>query len=404
MLETAVLISDALDGKGGASLVALQSAKLLAEAGVSVRLFGGLGPSAIPEQANLRVETLRDGEDLVTAPIHVRAVRSLWNTEAADRFARTVQDLDPQRTVVHVHSFQFQLTASVIRRAADLGFPLAMTAHDYGLACPYSGFFNYNAGRPCGKRALSVGCAATLCNESRNVAGKLWHVGKGWLQAGKGHVPRALRHIAFVSEFSREILAPYLHQAMETSVVRNPIEIPPCSPRSPTSNAPFLFVGRLTREKGAEIFARAAREAGVPAVFIGTGEREAAIRTANPDARMLGWQGREEVVRRMREARALVFPSVWYEGQPLAVQEAQAVGLPVLVAKGTAATEMVLDGLDGRHFDPDHLAPTLRDFTDEDARQMGLAAHARFWADPPTPARHVEDTLAMYRSILMGAA
>lgn len=402
MVDTVVLVSDAADAKGGASLVALRSAAILAEAGVSVRLFAGLGPSAIEGRANLQVQTLRDGEDLVRAPVQVRVVRSLWNAEAADRFSETVRGLDPKRTVVHVHSFQFQLTASVIRRAADLHFPVVMTAHDYGLACPYSGFFNYNTGRPCGQTALSFGCATTLCNESRNVPGKLWHVGKGLLQRGRGRVPAALRHVVFVSEFSREVLTPYLPAGMGTSIVRNPIDIPASLPRELVPEAPFLFVGRLTREKGAEEFARAAREARVKAVFVGAGDREAAIREINPSATILGWRSRDAVARQMRQAKALVFPSRWYEGQPLAVQEAQAIGLPVLVAKGTAATELVLDGLDGRHFEIEGLADLLGSFGDDEARQMGLAAHARFWADPPTPARHLEDTLALYQSVLEG--
>ncbi|MGV3615892.1 MAG: glycosyltransferase family 4 protein [Fimbriimonas sp.] len=398
MVDTVVLVSDAADGKGGASAVALRSARILAEGGLDVRLFAGLGPLAEPT-STVRTEVLTNGGDLIKASTLVRATRSLWNAEAADRFAAYTQDLDPRRTVVHVHSFQFQLTASVVRRAMDRGFPVVMTAHDYGLACPYSGFFNYNTGRPCGKVGLSMGCATTLCNESRNVPGKLWHMGKGWLQRGAGRVPSGLRHLAFVSELSRRVLTPYLPPGLPTSIVRNPVDIPSGPPRAVGSDAPYLYVGRLTREKGGETFAAAAKRAGVPAVFVGTGAHEDAIRTANPDAIFLGWRSPSEVREAMRAAKALVFPSRWFEGQPLVVQEAQAVGLPVLTATGNAAEELVVDGVDGRHFPPGDvgaLTVLLRAMDVETSIRMGRAAYDRFWQDPPTPERHLAETLAMY--------
>jgi glycosyltransferase involved in cell wall biosynthesis len=405
MVQTVVLVSEAADAKGGASVVALQSARILARAGLEVRLFAGIGPfhPADDDPSSLTVRTLTDGGDLIRAPLLTRATRSLWNADAADRFAEFTRDLDPGRTAVHVHSFQFQLTGSVIRRAAASGFPVVMTAHDYGIACPYGGFFDYRTGAPCGKRALSLGCVTTLCNESRSVSGKLWHVGKEWLQRHAGQVPSALRHLAFVSEFSRTVLGPYLPPDLPTSVVRNPVAVEPGPPRDLPPGAPFLFVGRLTREKGGETFARAAREAGVPAVVVGAGGEEDRIRAANPEVECVGWLNAGEVRARMRQARALVFPSLWYEAQPLVVQEARAVGLPVIVATGCASTETVEDGVDGLHFragDAADLAEKLRRMDDGAAERMGRAAHARFWADPPTPARHLEQTLALYAQVL----
>ena len=45
----------------------------------------------------------------------------------------------------------------------------------------------------------------------------------------------------------------------------------------------------------------------------------------------------------MKKAKALVFPSIWYEGAPLTILEAQMIGLPVLVSDCCAGIEFIAD-------------------------------------------------------------
>jgi glycosyltransferase involved in cell wall biosynthesis len=406
MPRTVVVVADAADAKGGASKVAIESARLLAQSGIDVRLFAATGPfeplgEPLP---NLRAHTLADGFNLMRASAPVRAVHSLWNRPAAEAFGEMLQDLSPAETVVHVHSFQVQLTASVVHAAHGRGFPLVVTSHDYGLACPYSGFYDYNTGAPCGRRALSLGCATTLCNGSRSVAGKLWHVVKGGVQRGVGKVAERADHLAFVSDFSREILAPYLPPGKPTSVIPNPIDLPQGPPRKLEPGAPFLFVGRLTREKGGLLAAQAAAALGVPLLVAGTGPEEEELREACPSVRMLGWQSPQQVREWMRHARALVFPSRWYEGQPLTVQEAQSVGLPVISSDVCAASGTISHGEDGLLFrsgDLDDLKRQMDLLTDDAlACALGQAAYDRYWCDPPTNDRHLRATLQVYADVL----
>jgi glycosyltransferase involved in cell wall biosynthesis len=406
MVKNVVIVSEAADGKGGASLAALASASALARAGIQTRVFAATGPfqPKEPAPAGLEVRTLQDGLDLVRAPRLQRATQSLWNRPAADAFADFVRALNPSETVVHVHSFHVQLTASVVRKAIDMGYPVVMTAHDYGMACPYSGFYNYGEGKPCGKRALSLGCATTLCTEGRSVPGKVWHLAKASVQASLGRVPKGVDHFVFLSDFSRRILAPYLPPDAPKSIVPNPLDFPKEPPRALPPGAPFLFAGRLTREKGARLFAEATKELGVPALVAGTGPEEETLCKINPEIELLGWQSPAQVRELMKRSRALVFPSLWYEGQPLTVQEAQSVGLPVVTSDVCAASATVEDGVDGTVFrsgDVSDLVRKMRPLLDEGtATRMGKAAYEGFWKDPPTAEAHVTRSLAVYESVL----
>jgi glycosyltransferase involved in cell wall biosynthesis len=109
----------------------------------------------------------------------------------------------------------------------------------------------------------------------------------------------------------------------------------------------------------------------------------------------------------LRAARTLVFPSVWYEGQPLTVLEAKAMGTPVIVSDACAGREEVADKLTGLWFrsnDIDDLARALREAQDGSRiAAMSAAAHQAYWADPPTPEKHVARLLGLYRQMLARA-
>ena len=110
----------------------------------------------------------------------------------------------------------------------------------------------------------------------------------------------------------------------------------------------------------------------------------------------------------MRGARALVFPSIWYEGQPLTVFEALALGTPVVVSDICAGREAIVhdhNGLWFRSGDAGDLAQALGRLSDEAiAARMTHDAYASYWARPLTLDRHVESIEAIYSDMLARAS
>jgi glycosyltransferase involved in cell wall biosynthesis len=164
------------------------------------------------------------------------------------------------------------------------------------------------------------------------------------------------------------------------------------------------MVSRLEVIKGGELFAEAARLGGFRCLFVGDGPCRSEIRQKNPAAEITGWLPSESVWQQLRLSRCLVFPSLWYEAQPLVVLQASAVGVPSIVSDGCAARDQVEDGVTGLLFkngDVESLLASLQHLQDDKlVTTLGINAYNRFWADPPTMERHVHALAVVYERML----
>jgi glycosyltransferase involved in cell wall biosynthesis len=126
--------------------------------------------------------------------------------------------------------------------------------------------------------------------------------------------------------------------------------------RAVRRDGPLLFVGRLTVDKGVDLLLDA--WSGAPEMprieVVGDGplaDQVVASATSNGRVVATGRLDREGVRARMLAAPTLVFPSRWYEGQPMTIVEAFAARLPVIAASIGSLPELVEDGVTGLLFE-----------------------------------------------------
>ncbi len=292
------------------------------------------------------------------------------------------------------------MSPSIGRALTRARLPVVQTLHEYYLACPNGGFYDHGAAGNCGLASMSMGCLLHNC-DSRGYHRKLMRVSRHALMRHASGLPGVARHVITLSKLQRAAIAPYLPGVIFHAVA-NPIDATDPGPRDDASLRDFVFVGRLSAEKGPRYFGEAARRAGVTPVFIGDGPERAALERDFPEARLLGWRAPAGVRDALRTARALVFPSVWYEGQPLTVYEALAQGVPVIVSDLCAGREAVVDGETGFWFecaDARSLGSRIERLKDDAlALRLSRAAHARYWADPLTLDRHLDAVAAVYEA------
>ena len=112
----------------------------------------------------------------------------------------------------------------------------------------------------------------------------------------------------------------------------------------------FLYLGRLSPEKGVSTLLEAFEELpAAPLLVVGDGPQADQLHTitSSPSVTFRGAVSPSEVDSLLRRARALLVPSVCYEGQPRAILEAYAAGVPVVASDIGGLPESVVDGVTG---------------------------------------------------------
>lgn len=401
-----VILNDFAHVEGGASQVALSSARALAGRGHQVLLFTGVGPVSpdLEGVAGLEVVCLGQQEILTDKNRGRALIRGLWNDSSASAFRKAMRGFDPSDTVIHLHTYTKSLSSSVVRAALDCGFRVVLTMHDYFSVCPNGSFFIYPTQMLCPHTPMSASCLSTQC-DTRRYTHKLWRMARQWTQEHQGHLPGGLNEFISISDVSERILRRFLPQDARIHRIPNPIAVPHEPLTHPDQHATFSYVGRLSAEKGPQLLAACAAKHHLHVRFIGEGAERATLVAMLPEAEFTGWLNGVETHKALRASRALVFPSLWYETQGLVVAEAAALGLPTVVPSESAAREWVEDGVTGlifRHGNADDLAEKLlflRDHPDR-AAAMGAAAYQRYWERPATMEVHCERLEAVYVTML----
>lgn len=201
------------------------------------------------------------------------------------------------------------------------------------------------------------------------------------------------------------VLRPYLPPEVRVHRLSNFADVVQQERVDTASSPAFVFCGRLAKEKGPVTFAQAAHAAGVPAIFLGDGECRAAVGEAMPESEISGWLSHDQSLRQMRRARALVFPSLWYEAQPLIILEALAQGIPCVVSETSAAREMIIPGRTGLLFrtgDAADLEDKLTQLRDNEfVDRLSRNAYDDYWNSPCTLESHLDGLTEIYDTMLM---
>lgn len=151
-------------------------------------------------------------------------------------------------------------------------------------------------------------------------------------------------------------------------------EAPPAGPAGTLEDVVAVTLGRATRQKDPAYFARAvraSRAAGLPVRWrwIGGGDPETERSLREAGAEVTGWVERDEALRHLQKADVYVHTAAW-EGFPITVLEAAAMGKPVVARRIPALEDTPLHLMGG----PSELATAVAAMRDAGARSEAAAA------------------------------
>lgn len=329
------------------------------------------------------------------------AARMFWNREATKRFERLITDFGPD--VVHIHGIYHQLPPSLVRVAHKHGVAVVQTLHDYHPICPQYSLL----------RGGSLVCDPPLCGPSKTSPCARYRCIRGSLAVSALSAAEA-RYRARAMGYGKcvtRLISPSKFLAdvvVRSGLTRPAIDVVPNA--IPTSDAGhlgdyFLFAGRLTPEKGLELLIEAAQEAEVQVVVAGDGPLMAKLtEKRSSGVRLLGHLDGSRVDELLRNCRAAVVPSLWYENAPMSVLEAMATGKAVIASRIGGIPEQVRHETDGILVEPgdkDSLANALSRLAKDGqlAEQLGQAGRERVQA-VFAPEQHTRALEEVYRSAL----
>ena len=177
-------------------------------------------------------------------------------------------------------------------------------------------------------------------------------------------------------------------------------------PSFPLPERFLLFVGKLEENKGARALvpAVAASRTDLPLVVLGEGSLSHALKfeAASAGVRVIlrGWAHREDVLRAMARATAIVFPSLWPEPLSRVLLEALALGTPVAAMATGGTREILVDGESGLVVpEAGALGDAVARLVGDDALRRRIAEGARERSHAFAPQTLVPRYEAVYRRI-----
>jgi glycosyltransferase involved in cell wall biosynthesis len=366
---------------GGSDVVVLNTLEILTNNGIDVSMLS------------------RDSQKLISGLCSkVRAFASgLYSFSAVRDIKSIIYHRRPD--VIHVHEVYPFLSPWILDTCHDASVPIVMTCHDFRLVCPTANLIR--RGRAC-KSCIDKREYFCLLNNCRE---KLIESFSYFLRS----------YLARISALFLDNVSVYItpsnHLKKELSragisedlmiVIPNMVYIP-MRPSEVSQGQYFLFLGRVTQEKGIDVLLDASKKTELPVQVIGDFSSIPNFkRSLFSNVKFVGFKKREEIKEYIYNAAGLIMPSIWPEVNPLVILEAMSYGLPVIASRIGGIPEMVAHGVTGFLFEPgdsEDLASKMELlWRDKDLRQeMGQRGREKAISEF-SPAIYFERIISTYK-------
>ncbi len=384
-----LIFNDYAHIEGGAGKVAIESAIRLAEKGHEVIFFSAVGPISkeLSESKIKKIICLGQSDLLNSSNKLSSMISGINNSQAVKKLKELLSEWKPD--IAHFHGVSKALSWVPIKIINSYKIPSVYTLHDFGLLCPNMGLYNFKTDKPCDlyENGKSVKCLFTNCDK-RNYLQKLWRYFRFHYTKDTLRIYRKIDGFVAVSNFVKEMFVSYLPADKEIRVIRNPVntidnvDVHKITQKHKTT---FLYMGRLSAEKGLDLLLGAIREVDANLVIIGEGEilslvKKTASQLGNQKISILGWLDEQKMDEQIQICDAIILPSKVMETAGIVILEAARLARPSIVANQGGPLDFVKDNLNGILFEAgskNSLISAMQKYIDDPLLSDKLGRNAR---------------------------
>ena len=275
--------------------------------------------------------------------------RPFGSWEVINKFISIINDFKPD--IIHLNNIHTQISPIIAKIAHERNIRVVWTLHDSKLVCPC-----YTCMRD-GKWCTECFNNKTAVIKHQCMKGGLFGSIIGYFEAQKWNVK-------ILEEYTDLFIAPSQFMAntcikggynkKKFKVLCNFIDINkvinPCYEKEDY----YVFLGRLTEEKGIRTLCEASKELPYKLIIIGSGylEKELVNKySVYANIEFIGQKEWNSFRPILEKARFMVIPSECSENNPLTVIEAQSLGTPVLGAHIGGIPELIDENISGMTFE-----------------------------------------------------
>ncbi|HEV8515444.1 MAG TPA: glycosyltransferase family 4 protein [Cyclobacteriaceae bacterium] len=335
----------------------------------------------------------------------ISGILTIYNPVSAHVLKVKILDFNPD--VIHVHNFLPLISPSVFSLAKKLDIPIILTLHNYRLICPSAtlffrgkiyeksihSIFPFDAIWKGVYRNSRIQTAIVVIMIAINNSLGTWK-------------SKVSGYIA-LTRFAKEKFVDSSISILESKIFIKPNFVADSGKGNLVRENFFLFIGRLTPEKGIETLIKAVDIYKFKLVIIGDGPMKKMVEDAavnNSSVTYLGLQPRLTVIDYLKRCRALLFPSIWYEGFPVTILEAFSTSTPVIASNLGSMKEIIQDKVNGLHFKPGDeldLISKIISISENKDLALSMSSNARMsYEENYTPSKNYEQLERIYKSVI----
>lgn len=332
------------------------------------------------------------------------AGKIIYSTEANHKLQSLIDQWRP--SIAHAHCIYHHLSPSVLSLLKSNGIPTVMTAHDLKLACPAYKMLNSNGICEKCKGGNLLHVALNRCLHGSLAVSSLVMV-ESMVHKSLGLYKRNLDKVVVPSQFFGNKLKEWGWNEDQLVYIPNYVDASAYEPNYDAGQY-LLYFGRLAPEKGIATLLAANAKAGTKLKLVGTGPEEENLkryaREVGGDVEFLGFCDKATLWPIVKDCRAVILPSEWYENAPMSLLEANGLGKIVIGADIGGIPEMIEHDSTGYLFESGNqealaqILSELKSMPDAKLAEMGRAARKNV-ATNFTIERYAESMEQLYASL-----